>query len=92
MSQGKSEHWQQALKNRIPVENHFISGDLEAQTKTFIVTSISAAATRHRRFPRPIFYLGPCPARLNDRLSPRVVCSTSCAPPDFINLRSRTLL
>ena len=37
-------------------------------------------------------YLGPCPARSNDRLSPRVVCSTSCALPDFINLRSRTLL
>jgi len=59
MSQGRIEHWQQALKNRIPVENHFISGDLEAQTKTFIVTSISAAATRHRRFPRPIFTLDP---------------------------------
>jgi hypothetical protein len=46
MSQGKIEGWQQTLKNRIPVENDCISGDLEVQIKTFIVTSISAA-TRH---------------------------------------------
>lgn len=35
-NQGKIERRRQTLNNRIPLENHFLSGDLEAQIKAFV--------------------------------------------------------
>lgn len=35
-AQGKIERWHQTLKNRIPLENYYLPGDLEAQIKAFI--------------------------------------------------------
>jgi transposase InsO family protein len=35
-TQGKIERWHQTLKNRILLENYFLSGDLEAQIEAFI--------------------------------------------------------
>ena len=35
-TQGKIERWHQTLKNRIPLENYFLPGDLEAQIGAFI--------------------------------------------------------
>ncbi|MGF7163672.1 hypothetical protein FHS85_005342, partial [Rhodoligotrophos appendicifer] len=35
-TQGKIERWHQTLKNRIVLENYFLSGDLEAQIEAFV--------------------------------------------------------
>ena len=35
-TQGKIERWHQTLKNRILLENYFLTGDLEAQIETFV--------------------------------------------------------
>ena len=35
-TQGKIERWHQTLKNRIPLENYFLPGDLEAQIEAFV--------------------------------------------------------
>ena len=35
-TQGKIERWHQTLKNRILLENYFLSGDLEAHIETFV--------------------------------------------------------
>ena len=36
MIQGKIERWHQTLKNRFPLENYFLPGDLKAQIKAFV--------------------------------------------------------
>src|SRR5262249_27704724 len=36
MTQGKIERWHQTLKNRIPLENYYLPGDLEAQIEAFV--------------------------------------------------------
>jgi putative transposase len=35
-TQGKIERWHRALKNRIPLENHYLPGELEAQVAAFV--------------------------------------------------------
>jgi putative transposase len=35
-TQGKIERWHQTLKNRILLENYFLTGDLEAQIEAFV--------------------------------------------------------
>ena len=35
-TQGKIERWHQTLKNRIPLENYYLPGDLEAQIVRFV--------------------------------------------------------
>jgi putative transposase len=37
MTQGKIERWHQTLKNRILLENYYLSGDLEAEIDAFVV-------------------------------------------------------
>jgi hypothetical protein len=36
MTQGKIGRWHQALKNRIPLEDYYLPGDLEAQIEAFV--------------------------------------------------------
>ena len=43
MTQGKIERWHQTLKNRIPLENYFLPGDLESEVAAFV------AHYNHRR-------------------------------------------
>lgn len=43
-TQGKIERWHQTLKNRILLENYYLSGDLEAQVEAFV------AHYNHRRY------------------------------------------
>lgn len=35
-TQGKIGRWYETLKNHILLENHFLSGDLEAQNEAFV--------------------------------------------------------
>ncbi len=44
-TQGKVERWHQTLKNRILLENYFLSGDLEKQIEVFV------DHYNHRRYP-----------------------------------------
>jgi putative transposase len=37
-TQGKIERWHQALKNRILLENNFLTGDLKASTGRFVTS------------------------------------------------------
>jgi putative transposase len=53
MTQGKIERWHQTLKNRIRLENYFLTGDLEAQIKAFI------ADYNHSRYHESIDNLTP---------------------------------
>jgi len=46
MTQGKIERWYQTLKNRIPLENYYLPGDLEAEIGAFVANSITCATTR----------------------------------------------
>ena len=50
MTQGKIERWHQTLKNRIPLENYFLPGDLEAQIGAFV------AEYNHRRYHESIYF------------------------------------
>jgi putative transposase len=91
MTQGKIERWHQTLKNRIRLENYFLTGDLEAQIKAFV------ADYNHSRYHESIdnltpanVYFGRGPIILAERErikrhkpSPTVACSISCTPPDF---------
>ena len=53
MTQGKIERWHQTLKNRILLENYYLSGDLEAQIDAFV------AYYNHRRYHESIDNLNP---------------------------------
>jgi transposase InsO family protein len=53
MTQGKIERWHQTLKNRIRLENYFLTGDLEAQIKAFV------ADYNHSRYHESIDNLTP---------------------------------
>jgi len=46
-TQGKIERWHQTLKNRVPLENSFLPGDLERQIEAFINDY------NHHRYPLP---------------------------------------
>jgi len=35
-NQGKIERWHQTLKNRVPLENYFLIGDIERQIGSFV--------------------------------------------------------
>ena len=46
MTQGKIERWHQTLKNRILLENYYLPGDLQAQSRPSWPTTTIAAITR----------------------------------------------
>ena len=57
-TQGKIERWHQTLKNRIPLENYFLKGDLEAAIAAFIDHYKTTATTRtSATSPRPMSIL-----------------------------------
>ncbi|MBL4786289.1 MAG: transposase [Cohaesibacteraceae bacterium] len=54
-SQGKIERWHQTLKNRIMLENYFLSGNLTQQIEAFVDHYTTTATTRTSRIsPRPM--------------------------------------
>jgi putative transposase len=53
MAQGKIERWHQTLKNRIPLENYFLPGDLEAQIEALV------AHYNHQRYHESLSNLTP---------------------------------
>ncbi len=59
-TQGKIESWLQTLKNRILLENHFLTGDLEAQVAAFV------ERYNHRRYHESLDNLTPTDVYFGD--------------------------